>query len=140
MITKEQWEEIEKALKGSMGVVKFKLGEKQITLEKRFIKENVMVICVFINGKLEQKAGWPGDDYDPAIEPIWNKRSRSVYSPNDKKRAEKIFGKRRAKKEFDDWDKRVEWYEPFFKTFASMQRKYKKIEGLEFVRTDFVNL
>ncbi|BFM49780.1 hypothetical protein [Marinomonas sp. THO17] len=33
MISKEQWEEIGKALKGSMGVVKFKLGEKEIALE-----------------------------------------------------------------------------------------------------------
>jgi hypothetical protein len=140
MIKKEQWEEIEKALKASMCAVKFKLGEKQITLEKRFIKENVLVICVFINGKLDQSLGWPGEHFDPIVEMLWNKRARSVYSPNDKKRAEKIFGKRRAKKEFDDWDKRVEWCEPFFKTSASMLRKYKKIEGLEFVRTDFVNL
>ncbi|MGO2235557.1 MAG: hypothetical protein ACTH5B_15925 [Marinomonas sp.] len=140
MITKDQWEEIEKALKGSMGVVKFKLGDKQITLEKRFIKENVLVICVFINGKLDQKLGWPGDDYDPAIEPIWNKRSRSVYSPARKKKFIKIFGKRRVKQEIEDLDKKYEWHEPFFKTFVSMQRKYKKIEGLEFVRTDFVNL
>lgn len=140
MITKEQWEEIEKGLTGSMGVVKFKLGEKQITLEKRFIKENVMVICVFINGKLDQSIGWPGERYDPIVEQLWNKRSRSVYSPAKKKKLEKIFGKRRAKEKFENLDEKLEWHEPFFKTFASMQRKYKKVDGLEFVRTDFVNL
>lgn len=139
MITKEQWEEIEKALKGLMGVVKFKLGEKQITLEKRFIKENVMVICVFIDGTMNQKMGWSGEHYDPIVEQLWTKRSRSVYSPTEQKRIIKTWGKREAKK-YHDIDKKLEWHEPFFKTFASMRRKYKKIEGLEFVRTDFVNL
>lgn len=140
MITKEQWEEIEKALKGSMGGVEFKLGEKQITLGKRFIKENVMVICVFINGKLDQSIGWPGKRYDPIVEQLWTKRSRSFYSPAKKTKLEKIFGKRKAKERFKGLDEKHEWHEPFFKTFASMQRKYKKIEGLEFVRTDFVHL
>lgn len=140
MITKEQWEEIEKGLSGSFGAVKFRLGEKEITLEKRFIKENVLAICVFIDGTMNQKIGWSGEHYDPIVEQLWNKRSRSVFSPIQKKRIEKDFGKRRAKKVFEDLDKKVEWHEPFFKTFASMQRKYKKIEGLEFVRTDFVHL
>lgn len=139
MITKDQWEEIEKGLSGSYGAVKFKLGEKEITLEKRFIKENVLAICVFIDGQLQPAMGWPGNHFDPIVEQLWNKRSRSVYSPTEQKRIIKVWGKREAKK-YHDLDKKVEWYEAFFKTFASMQRKYKKIEGLEFVRTDFVNL
>lgn len=135
MITKEQWEEIERLLRSPFGQVKFKLNEQEIALEKRFIKENVLIICVFINGEMKQSMGWPGDDYDPTVEPIWNKRSRSVYSAKSKERLTKLYGKRRVKKEIEDLDKKIEWYEPFFKTFASVQRKYKKIESLEFIDT-----
>ncbi|BFM49779.1 hypothetical protein [Marinomonas sp. THO17] len=84
-----------------------------------------------------QSMGWAGDHYDPIVEQLWNKRFRSVYSTTQMKRIEKDFGKRRAKKDFEDLDKKIEWYEPFFKTFASIQRKYKKIDGLEFVKTSF---
>lgn len=139
MITKEQWGEIEKGLSGSFGAVKFKLGEKEITLEKRFIKENVLAICVFIDSTMNPAMGWSGKHFDPIVETLWTKRSRSVYSPTEQKRIIKAWGKREAKK-YHDIDKKVEWYEPFFKTFASMQRKYKKLDGLEFVQTDFVNL
>ena len=135
MITKEQWEEIERLLRGPFGQVKFKLNEQEIALEKRFIKENVLIICVFIDGEMRQSMGWPGDDYDPTVELIWNKRSHSVYPAKSKERLTKLYGKRRVKKEIKDLDKKIEWYEPFFKTFASVQRKYKKIEGLEFIDT-----
>ena len=135
MITKEQWEEIERLLRSPFGRVKFKLNEQEIVLEKRFIKENVLIICVFIDGEMKQSMGWPGEDYDPTIEPFWNKRSRSVHSAKSKERLTKLYGKRRVKKEIKDLDKKIEWYEPFFKTFASMQRKYRKIEGLEFIDT-----
>lgn len=138
MISKEQWNEVEKAMAGPFGSVKFKLNDKEIALEKRFIKENVLVICVFINGEMKQSMGWPGDHYDPIVEQLWNKRSRSAYTAKQKQSWIKIYGKRRVKKEVEDLDKKIEWYEPFFKTYASMQRKYKKIDGLEFVKTDFV--
>ena len=137
MITTEQWEEIKKALRGEYGSATFTLSEKEITLEKVFIKENQLVICVFIDREMNQAMGWPCmDNYNPMVEEIWNKRSRSVYTAKQKESWTRIYGKRRVKKEIEDLDKKVEWYQPFFKTFASMQRKYKKIESLEFVKTN----
>lgn len=137
MISKEQWKEIKEALNGSYGLVKFKLNGKEVTLEKRFIKENVLAICVFIDGQLQPAMGYPGNHFDPIVEQLWNKRSRSAYTAKQKQSWIKIYGKRRVKKEVEDLDKKIEWYEPFFKTFASMQRKYKKVDGLEFVKTTF---
>lgn len=131
MITKEQWEGIEDNLKGLFGKVDFKLDDKKITVCHEFIAQEQMGYTVYVDGCF--KMGWamPSSElYDPIVEKICNKRTRSFYSTKEKQQLTKIWGKRAVKKHHD-LDKKSIHYEPYFKKCSVLLRQFKKIEELE---------
>ncbi|NOR71610.1 MAG: hypothetical protein GQ532_18305 [Methylomarinum sp.] len=133
-LTKEQWETLEKELdRGSWGEATLKLDNDTINLQRVFISKNTIAIGVYINGTI--KPGWGVvslDMFDPKVKQLWRKRTKSLYGGKRKQEFIKVFGIRRARKEFDI-DKKTEWYEPYFPTFGGLKRLYKKNENLELI-------
>lgn len=134
-ISKEQWAEIEERLKGFYVNVKFTLSGHEICIQKKLYKENQYALVVYIDGVW--KGLWMSGDkdpvYDPIVKQVWRRRTRAVFSPSKKAELIKGFGKRRAKKYFSRLDDVVEYWNPDFKTAASLVRQFKKIDGLELV-------
>lgn len=132
MLSKEQWQTVEDQLKGVFGVVKLRYREHEITVEKRMIAENQLGLAVFINGALNAGWGWEtSEPYRPIVSELWRPRFHAVYKPKEVARLEKTFGKRRAHEYFPKLHERLEWYDPYFKTFKSLQRRWAKLQDLE---------
>lgn len=133
-ITKEQWVEIEKHLAGLFSSVIFKYGEFEITVTRGRISESKTSLVVYVDGVI--KGGWYSKDNErPACIPdVWRKRTRAKHTAKSIKSFEKIWGKRRAKKEMPDLYEVTEYHTCDFTTAKSLVRKYKKLEGLELIK------
>ncbi len=136
MITKEHWEEIKKQLAGVYGDVKFKLDGTELFVKKGFIAENKLAIIVYINGQIQITEGWTDSKFfNPITKKVWCTKTCSVYKPKEKAKLIKIWGKREAYKRYD-LDKKCVSYVPYFNTFATFERQYKKLKNLELI-TEF---
>ena len=133
-ITKEQWTEIEKHLAGLFGSVIFKYGEFEITVTRGRVSESKTSLVVYVDGVI--KGGWYSKDNErPACIPdVWRKRTRAKYTAKSIKSFEKIWGKRRAKKEMPELYEVTQYHTCDFTTAKSLVRQYKKLEGLELIK------
>ena len=137
MITKEQWEDIKSKLSGLYGGVEFTLNDKKISVHKQQISETKLAWMVYIDGKVNLGWGYPSEkNYDPLMEQLWHKKTRSLYKEAEKKKIKKIWGVRRAKKEFPELEKKYSWYQPYFNSINVLERQFKKIDGLELISKD----
>lgn len=133
-ITKERWAEIEKHLQGSFAHVKLTLEGRELTLEKRFVKENQLAILVFIDGTIRVTNGWPDhDQFDEFVQKVWRERKLSYYKPKEQARIIKAFGKRDAKKHFPKLGEKLSFWVADFSTAASLRRKLQKLDDLEVI-------
>ncbi|CUB06641.1 hypothetical protein Ga0061065_12022 [Marinomonas fungiae] len=140
-LTKENWTTLEGALSGLLGHAKLKLGDREITLQKRMISENKLGLLVYIDGAIQQGMGWPDSKHhDPIVKQIWRARSRSYYTAKEQKDLIKSYGKRQVKKLIPNLEDQFHWYEPMFLTFKSLQRQYSRIEGLTLLEADGVKI
>ena len=137
MITKEQWEDIEKRLSGIYGHVELKLDDKKIGIAKELIAENKLGLVVYIDGSFTLGWGMPSSElFNPIVEQLWHKRTKSYYSSREKTSLIKIWGKREVKKHHD-LDKKQTWYEPMFNKFSVLKSQFKKIENLEVIKIGY---
>lgn len=133
MITKEQWEKIKRELSGVYGNVKFKLDETELFVKKGFIAENKLAIMVYMDGIIQIGAGWTDSKvFNPITKKVWCTKTRSYFKPKEKAKLIKIWGKREAYKRHD-LDKKIVSYVPFFGTYSTFERQYKKLENLELI-------
>jgi len=143
-INKEQWQEVENELAGFLGQAVFMYQGQKIQVSRVCTGEGKMDLGVYIDGVMNFSWGRPkgrnteGENFRPVVELIWRKRSRSYYSPRHQKEIVKVWGKRKAKKEFPDLESRYEWFDPVFLTTASLVRQYKRIKGLELISVGYV--
>lgn len=133
-ITKEQWTEIEKHLAGLFSSVIFKYGEFEITVTRGRVSESKTSLVVYVDVVI--KGGWYSKDNErPACIPdVWRKRTRAKYTAKSIKSFEKIWGKRRAKKEMPELYEVTQYHTCDFTTAKSLVRQYKKLEGLELIK------
>ncbi|MEM5557284.1 hypothetical protein AAHK07_02060 [Aliarcobacter cryaerophilus] len=133
MITKEQWEKIKRELSGVYGSVKFKVDETELFVKKGFIAENKLAIMVYIDEIIQIGAGWTDSKvFNPITQKVWCTKTRSVYKPKEKEKLIKIWGKREAYR-MHDLDEKIVSYVPYFGTYATFERQYKKLENLELI-------
>ena len=133
-ISKEQWAEIEKQLAGLFGSVIFKYGEFEITVIRGRVSESKTSLVVYVDGVI--KGGWYSKDNErpSCIPDVWRKRTRARYTTKSIKDAEKVWGKRRAKKEMPELYEKTEYHTCDFTTAKSLVCQYKKLEGLELIK------
>lgn len=133
MITKEQWEKIKRELSGVYGSVKFKVDETELLVKKGFIAENKLAIMVYMDEIIQIGAGWTDSKvFNPITKKVWCTKTSSVYKQKEKEKLIKIWGKREAY-ERHDLDKKIVSYVPYFNTYATFERQYKKLENLELI-------
>ena len=133
-ISKEQWAEIEKQLAGLFGSVIFKYGEFEITVIRGRVSESKTSLVVYVDDVI--KGGWYSKDNErpSCIPDVWRKRTRARYTTKSIKDAEKVWGKRRAKKEMPELYEKTEYHTCDFTTAKSLVCQYKKLEGLELIQ------
>ena len=133
MITKEQWEKIKRELSGVYGSVKFKVDETELLVKKGFIAENKLAILVYINEAIQLGQGYTDSEvFNPITQKVWCTKTRSYFKQKEKEKLIKIWGKREAYKRHD-LDKKIVSYVPYFNTYATFERQYKKLENLELI-------
>ncbi|WP_368919977.1 hypothetical protein [Providencia vermicola] len=135
-ISKEQWEKIEGDLKDYFASVDFQYKGIEIGVRRASIGEGRTALAVFLDGEICSGWGWPNSDvFNPLVECFWSKRQKSYYSPTKVKKLEKIYGKRRVKKEISNLHEKFTWYYPYFSKASVLVRQFKRIEGLA-LKTD----
>ncbi|HEQ1859967.1 TPA: hypothetical protein VEO38_003553 [Providencia alcalifaciens] len=130
-ISKEQWVKIEGDLKDYFASVDFQYKGIEIGVRRVSIGEGKTALAVFLDGEIRIGWGWINSDvFNPLVECFWSKRQKSYYSPTRVKKLEKIYGKRRVKKEISNLHEKLTWYHPYFSKASVLVRQFKRIEGL----------
>ncbi|MEJ6520618.1 hypothetical protein PQI64_12745 [Shewanella bicestrii] len=137
-ITKEQWQQIEDELSGSFISVKFNYKGHEIGVTRERKNESTTLLVVYIDGEIKGKWFTRPEDSPKVLPEVWCKRSSARYQPKFIADIEKIYGKRRAKKEYPDLHSRREWFEPFFSKSSVLCRQFKKLKGLELTDAYFL--
>jgi hypothetical protein len=133
MITNEQWNGIQETLKYH-GNVRFRYQGTIIEASRGFVSEGKTAIDIYFDGRW--KGVWARKDsseYNPLTELFWSKRYISYYTPKQRTQIEKIYGKRRALKEYPKLYDKHEYLLPYFSKASVLVRQFKKIEGLELI-------
>lgn len=140
-ITKDQWSEIEREFSGLLGIVKFRLDQRDITVTKEQISESGLGYAVYIDEKIKFTWGDPnGKDFNPLTRKLWHKKTRSLFSAKKKKELSKGFTKREVKKYMPDLDAKFETYSPFFTKLSVLKRQFQKITDLELEQIGIYNV
>lgn len=130
-INKEQWEKIEGDLKDYFASVDFQYKGIEIGVRRVSIGEGRTALAVFLDGEMRSGWGWPNSDvFNPLVECFWSKRQKSYYSPTKVKKLEKIYGKRRVKKEISNLHEKFTWYHPYFSKASVLVRQFKRVKEL----------
>ena len=142
-ITKEQWKQIEDELASVWVNVVFRYQGHRLSIERQRTSESTTVLSVYIDGVI--KGAWvkPIDklpeDAPKILADVWYHRTMARYKPKQVADIEKIYGKRRAKKEWPDLHSRIEWVEPYFPKASVLCRQFKKLQGLELIRARWLS-
>nr|WP_305849330.1 hypothetical protein [Providencia sp. M-27] len=130
-ISKEQWAKIEGDLKDYFASVDFQYQDTEIGIRRVSAGEGKTKLAVFLDGEICSGWGWPNSNvFNPLVALFWSKRQKSIYSPTKVKKLEKIWGKRRAKKEIPNLYEKLTWYQPYFSKASALVRQFKRIEGV----------
>ncbi len=135
-ITKEQWKELEERMTHGYVDIRFSYQGFALSVQRVRASESKSVLVVYINGSY--RANWGLMDREVKDRPsiltdVWKLRSMARYNAKQIKGIEKLWGKRRAKKEYPDLHERYSWYEPAFPKASVLCRQFKKLEGLQLV-------
>ncbi|HCM0809471.1 hypothetical protein HJ153_01865 [Vibrio parahaemolyticus] len=135
-ITKDQWQKLEEKMTHDYVYTKFKYKGYELSIQRVRTAENKTALAVYIDGVINQGWGWKDREVEgrpTIVGDVWKTRTMARHKPKFIKDIEKIYGKRRAKKEFPDLHGRREWLEPTFPKASVLCRQFKKLEGLELV-------
>ena len=99
------------------------------------LKENIILYgnFVYMDEIIQIGAGWTDSKvFNPITKKVWCTKTTSIFKPKEKAKLIKIWGKREAYKRHD-LDKKIVSYVPYFNTYATFERQYKKLENLELI-------
>lgn len=133
-IRKEHWQQVEAELKSSIASVRFKLGDDEISVRRVRTSESKTALAVYINGQIKGAELGLIKDVPELNQKVWRKRTKAKYSPKHKAQIIKIWGKRAAKKHYEDLEEQYVYFDPTFNTAASVVRQFKKLDGLKVVK------
>lgn len=143
-ITKEQWQQLETEMAGLMVNISFSYQGHELTIRRCRAGESKTVLAVYVDGVFDNKwvtqiKNLPSDA--PQILPeVWCHKTTSRYKQKDIAEIEKIYGKRRAKKEYPDLHGKLVWLSPCFSKASVLCRQLKKLNGLEITKADCLTI
>ncbi|ENX20170.1 hypothetical protein F892_03093 [Acinetobacter vivianii] len=131
-LSKEDKAFVLEQLNSQLKTVNLKCDEFKISLAlERF--ELKLIVGIYVNDKLEGKWFTKPEDY-PFTKYLPVKR-KNRYSPLKKQKIIKLYGKRRAYKEFPDLDEVIERPWPFFNTSrAALNHLLKVSDSIELIK------
>ena len=138
-ITKEQWQAVEKELASGWIDVKFEYKGFELAIQRQRESENKTLLAVYINGTVKGAWAWfdkACEDRPEIIKDVWKLTTRARYKPSMVKKLEKVYGKRRAKKEYPALHERHEHWMPYFPKASVLCRQFKKLEGIKIIKAD----
>ncbi|MEI6897867.1 MAG: hypothetical protein V5786_10375 [Psychromonas sp.] len=141
-ITKEQWTAVEKELYHHWIDVKFEYKGFELAIQRQRESESKTVLSVYINGTIKPVWGWfdnalnSNNERPEIIKEVWKLTTKAVYKAKNIKEIEKVFGKRRGKKQFPNLHDRHEYWMPYFAKASVLCRQFKKLEGITLIKAD----
>ncbi len=142
-ISKEKWADIEKELASLFVNMKFEYKGFELAVQRQRHSESKTALVVYINGEI--KGGWSlteddCEDRPEILKDVWKLTTKAKYKAEFIKKINKIFGKRRAKKDYPDLHERHEYYLPYFAKASVLVRQFKKLEGITLIEKNSVNI
>jgi hypothetical protein len=137
-ISKEQWKQLEYELASGWVDVAFHYKGHEVAIRRERKNETTTVLAVYVDGCI--KGNWFNpidklpDDAPKVMWDVWYHRSMAIYKPQQIAELEKIYGKRRARREIPKLHGRIEWIEAYFPKASILCRQFKKLKGLELVK------
>lgn len=124
-ISAEQWKEINVALDGIVGRVKFRYKEHQLTVDVVQVKR-ALELCVYVDGEIN--GAWLSETHElrPYLEEVWYRKERSLFSAKQKKEYRGLVSKKQL-------NQKAVAFVPTFPSPTVLIRQYKKLKGLELV-------
>jgi hypothetical protein len=119
MVTKEQWAEIERKLSHPYGDAHLMVDNYKLTLQVAKVKDLKYEIVWWVNG--EFKGLWLTKDSEEGRR-FARPMSSAIFTPAKIKEIEKIFGKRRAAKEFPRLREKRTYYQWSWPSFKPLMR------------------
>ncbi|OED43593.1 hypothetical protein ACH42_09790 [Endozoicomonas sp. (ex Bugula neritina AB1)] len=132
--SKEHKEALTEELKGMFCRAKFELNGHSIVVSRERKSEGQTVLVVYIDGYIQGKnLGSISDKTDQVAKQVYRRRYVAQYKPKQIRSIEKIFGKRRAKKDFPNLHSKRVYLDCSFNTASTLIRQFSKLEGIKLV-------
>ncbi len=140
-LSASDWADIQSQLEGFLANVSFKYKGHKISVVREYQSESSSKLAVYIDDRI--KGAWislnfgeTGDvnklkERPAVIDDVWMLKTKVRYDKKFIASAEKIWGKREAKKRYPDLHSKCQFRWPYFKKASSVVRQFKKLEGIE---------
>lgn len=125
--TKEQWETIQAVFSGLYGAIELQIDGYKVQLQRRLISVNTLATRCYVNEHYKGKWSTENQDgtWDEEARRFYQLTSKSLNSTKNKKELIKIFGIRKARKDFG-LDKKFYFRPPYWNSFSSFKRHVLK--------------
>ncbi len=139
--TRTDWDGVLGQLQSPFASVSFKYKGYKISVVREYQSESSSKLAVYIDDQI--KGAWislnfgeTGDvnklkERPAVIDDVWMLKTKARYDKKSIASAEKIWGKREAKKRFPDLHSKCQFRWPYFNKASSVVRQFKKLEGIE---------
>ncbi|EJL3960689.1 TPA: hypothetical protein NKQ26_004862 [Vibrio parahaemolyticus] len=140
-LSASDWADIQSQLEGFLANVSFKYKGHKISVVREYQSESSSKLAVYIDDRI--KGAWislnfgeTGDvnklkERPAVIDDVWMLKTKARYDKKSIASAEKIWGKREAKKRYPDLHSKCQFRWPYFNKASSVVRQFKKLEGIE---------
>lgn len=122
-MTKEDWEKIDKALRGIYGFATLTVDGREIQFQRRLVSKNQLGIVTFVDGHFN--GGWVLPSNEHPEQRFLRKVERFVYSEKTRKSWKKL-SKRRQKEWGLDPDRKSHYFSPIWPSVTAIRRHYQK--------------
>lgn len=130
-MTKEDWEQVDKALSGIYGRVELQVDGRKVSFCRTLVGKNRLSIVTYVDEKIHGEA-WLQKNNHPDSR-YWQPKSRYLWKPASRREMKKM-GKRRLQTLGYDPDEKQHYFEPFWPNATAIRRHYQKtFESIELV-------
>ncbi len=130
-MTKEDWQQVEKALSGTYGSAKLKVDGREVTFKRGLVSKNRLGIGTYVDGTFQ--GGWLSSK-DPVPEARYMRpASKFAWKAEARKRMKKLSKKRLKELGFDP-DEKHHYFTAIWPNVTAIRRHYQKtFERIELI-------
>jgi len=124
-VTKQEWQQVEKALSGTYGTAKIKADGFEVTFHRRLVSKNRLAIVTYDNGWMDGK--WIDAKSEHPEQRCLRPGSRYMCRPKERAELKKL--RKRTLKALGpafDPDRKWHYYDPSWSSVAQIRRHYQK--------------